>query len=92
MAKTLKLTHQDDAFFDKAVEALSSTAGLPDDATYDEKFDVAEAELRAFIRMSVKTYELNQLRKTQDAELKQASIDMDAVLDAQADQLTITIE
>lgn len=92
MAKTLKLTHEDDAFFDKAILALSSTADLPDDATYEEKFQEAEAELRAFIRQAVKNYELSQIKSAQVTAYREASAQLDAALNQQASKLTITIE
>lgn len=92
MAKKLTLTHDDDAFFDKAIDALASTAELPDDASYDDKVAAAESELRQLLRMAIKNSEVQKIRDSQRVSRKTSEAEIDEALNQQAANLTIEIE
>jgi hypothetical protein len=92
MTKKLTLTHDDDAFFEKGVAALAARAGISDDAEPEEKLEAAKGEMRNFLREAVKQDELRRFDLQKRAEKKQLSTQLDATLDAQTDNLTITVE
>lgn len=91
MAKSLIITHEDDAFFEKGVEALASNSHLQDDASAEEKMEAARKEIRLFLREAVKQYELRKFQEEKRRERSLLASELELSLDAQAGNLTITI-